>query len=68
MHRVLVTTKIRRNHEEVFLALCQRRVGPTAIEIGFVLLLISMVVIVSSEAIGNWLNPTIDNIANDLPS
>ncbi|MGA3065161.1 MAG: Flp family type IVb pilin [Methylocystis sp.] len=42
--------------------------GATAIEYGFVLLLISMVVIVSSEAIGNWLNPTIDNIANDLPS
>ena len=42
--------------------------GAAAIEYGFVLLLISTVVIASSEAIGNWLNPTIDNIANDLPS
>jgi len=42
--------------------------GATAIEYSLVVLLISMVVIVSSEAIGNWLNPTINNIANDLSS
>jgi pilus assembly protein Flp/PilA len=40
--------------------------GATAIEYGFIALLISMVVIVSSTAIGGWLEPTINNIANNL--
>ncbi len=51
-----------------FLRFAKDESGATAIEYGFIVLLISMVVIVSSEAIGNWLNPTINNVANDLSS
>jgi Flp pilus assembly pilin Flp len=40
--------------------------GATAIEYGFVALLISVTVVISSNVIGVWLKSTVSNISNNF--